>query len=219
MYVIATVKPWNIKNFKKLKKKNFFLIKDYKKLTYKKLKLINPKYIFFPHWSKKVPQKIIKNFYCICFHETKLPYGRGGSPIQNLILRNVKKSKITAFKMTEKFDEGPIIMRRSFDLNGNASEIFENCSIEIFKMIEKIVKSKISLKKQKGKITYFKRLQNNSQITNKDNSINKIYNKIRMLDAETYKKALIKVGKFSYEFNSAIKKGNNIVASVKIKKI
>ena len=103
MYVIATVKPWNIKNFKKLKKKNFFLIKDYKKLTYKKLKLINPKYIFFPHWSKKVPQKIIKNFYCICFHETKLPYGRGGSPIQNLILRNVKKSKITAFKMSEKF--------------------------------------------------------------------------------------------------------------------
>lgn len=219
MYVVATVKPWNIKNFKKLNKKNFILIKDYKKLTYTRLKQINPKYIFFPHWSKKVPQKITKNFYCICFHETQLPYGRGGSPIQNLILRNVKKSKITAFKMGERFDDGPIIMRKSFNLNGSASKIFEICSREIFKMIKKIVNSKIHLKKQKGKITYFKRLQNNSQITNKDNSINKIYNKIRMLDAETYNKAFIKFGKFIYEFNNAIKKGNNIIVSVKIKKI
>ena len=52
-----------------------------------------PKYIFFPHWSKKVDTKIVNNYECVCFHETDLPYGRGGSPIQNLILRNQKMIK------------------------------------------------------------------------------------------------------------------------------
>ncbi len=26
-------------------------------------------------------------FECVCFHMTDVPYGRGGSPLQNLIIR------------------------------------------------------------------------------------------------------------------------------------
>ena len=133
MYVVVTIKPWNINNFKKIKSSNFTLISSPQKLTFKKLSKINPKYIFFPHWSKKVPKKIIDNFFCICFHETNLPYGRGGSPIQNLITRNKRKTKITAFKMTNILDAGPIILKRNLVLEGSAQKIFENHQILFLK--------------------------------------------------------------------------------------
>ena len=217
MYIIATIKPWNINNFKKINSKKFILIQDPKKLTFKNLKKINPKYIFFPHWSSKVSKKIIDNFFCICFHETNLPYGRGGSPIQNLIIINKKRSKITAFKMTNHIDAGPIIMKENILLNGNAAQIFQDCSKIIFKMIKKIISSKINLKPQKGKVKYFKRLTNNSKIDFNDNSLNKIFNKIRMLDAETYDKAKLVFNKFNYEFFDVIKNRNYLKAKVIIK--
>ena len=108
-YIIATIKDWNINQYNKSiykKSKNWFLITDTEKLTIGYVNSIKPKYIFFPHWSKKVDSKIINNYECVCFHETDVPYGRGGSPIQNLIIRNHKKTKITALKMTDKIDAG-----------------------------------------------------------------------------------------------------------------
>ena len=218
MYVIATIKSWNINNFKKIKSKKFTLISSPKKLTFKYLNKIKPKYVFFPHWNKKVSKKIIDNFYCICFHETDLPYGRGGSPIQNLIIRNKKKTKITAFKMSEKLDAGPIIMKKNLNLNGNGERIFKNCSNIVFKMIKQIIKSKIKLKPQQGKVSYFKRLKNNSEIDNKDISLNNLYNKIRMLDVKSYKRAKLNTNNFYFEFYSAIRRKNFIEAKVKIKK-
>ena len=89
-YIIATTKDWNINQYYKSKYKklkNWYLVTDPKKLTFTYLKSVKPKYVFFPHWSKKVNSKIINNYECVCFHETDVPYGRGGSPIQNLILR------------------------------------------------------------------------------------------------------------------------------------
>ena len=43
---------------------------------------------------------------------TDLPYGRGGSPLQNLILKGKKTTKITAFKMIDKIDAGPIYLKK-----------------------------------------------------------------------------------------------------------
>ena len=96
-YIIATIKDWNINQYNRSifkKSKNWYLVTDTKKLTFAYVKSIKPKYIFFPHWSKKVNSKIINNYECVCFHETDVPYGRGGSPIQNLIIRNHKKTKL-----------------------------------------------------------------------------------------------------------------------------
>ena len=85
-------------------------------------------------------------------------------------------------------------------------------------MIKKIVKSKINLKPQNGKIKYYKRLKNNSKIDFNDNSLIKIYNKIRMLDAETYPRAIIEKNDFNYEFSSVKNNGNSLEAKVTIKK-
>ena len=217
-YIIVSDKPWHIKNFYLLKnKKNFYLIKKKSELNLKFLNKIKPKYIFFPHWSHKVKKNIIEKFCCICFHETNLPYGRGGSPIQNLILRNKKKTFITAFKMNSKLDSGPIIAKRKLSLDGSAQKIYDKSSKIMFKMVKKIIDTKINLKKQKGKVITFKRLQNNSEIIKDDININKMYNKIRMLDAETYPKAYIKTKGIKIEFMNVKKFKQQLHAKVIIK--
>ena len=77
-FIIATIKPWNIANFKKYlgKKRNIYLISKNQDLTYERIHQINPGYIFFPHWSWIIPKQIWKKFTCIVFHMTDLPYGR-----------------------------------------------------------------------------------------------------------------------------------------------
>ena len=223
-YIVATIKEWNINQYQRSlykKNKNWYLVTNPKKLTFKYIKSINPKYIFFPHWSEKVNSKIINNYECICFHETDLPFGRGGSPIQNLILRNYKKTNITAIKMTDVLDAGPIYLKRSLKLDGNAQQIYERISKKVFKMIRFIVNNKMMPKVQKGKIVKFKRRNPKQSIIPKNiSSLKTLYNFVRMLDAETYPKALINYGKLKIEFKNA-KMNNNFIdlkASIKLKR-
>ncbi len=220
-YIIVTLKDWNINQFYKSKfnyKKNWFLITNPKKLTFKYINSIKPKYIFFPHWSYKVNSKITQNFDCICFHETDLPYGRGGSPIQNLILRHHKTTVICALKMIDILDAGPIYLKRKLRLDGNAQKIFERASKIIFKMIETIVKKEILPKRQRGKVVKFKRLKKqNSEISKKILSLKDLYNHIRMLDAKSYPVGYINYGNLRIEFKKAKLCKKSISSSVNIK--
>ena len=98
--LIASSKKWFLKNkefLKFIKKRKIVTISDKKKLNIKDLNKIKPRIIFFPHWSFKVNKNIIEKFNCICFHTSPLPYGRGGSPIQNLILK--KSKEVTCIKI------------------------------------------------------------------------------------------------------------------------
>lgn len=54
---------------------------------------------------------------------TDLPYGRGGSPLQNLIKRNIENTKISAIKVVKDLDAGDIYLKRDLNLNGTADEI------------------------------------------------------------------------------------------------
>ncbi|MGA0899865.1 MAG: hypothetical protein ACO3SO_05635 [Luteolibacter sp.] len=74
------------------------------------------RYIFFLHWSSKVTDDLIQTHECVCFHMTDVPYGRGGSPLQNLIARGHKDTMLTALKMTEEFDAGPVYKKRPLSL-------------------------------------------------------------------------------------------------------
>jgi len=87
--IIATIKSWNIKNAEKLgenlkERYNLLILTQKNDLTYENLNKIKPIFMFFPHWSWKIPREIYENFDCVGFHMTDLPYDRGGSPIQNL---------------------------------------------------------------------------------------------------------------------------------------
>ena len=64
-------------------------ILDPEDLTPERLASLDPRYVFFLHWSWKIPAEIHTRFECVIFHMSDVPYGRGGSPLQNLIVVDV----------------------------------------------------------------------------------------------------------------------------------
>lgn len=224
-YIVATTKPWNIKTFKEKICRypgKWFLISDPKKLTPSLIKKIKPLYIFFPHWSWIVPGEILNLAKCVCFHETDLPYGRGGSPIQNLISRGYHKTMISAIRMEKGVDTGPIYLKRHASLDGSAQEIFERNAKIVAEMIFEIINKKSIIPKfQKGRAVIFRRrTPEQGNLANLSGlSLNKIYDIIRMLDAETYPKAFLEIAGFRFEFTKAQKSRDRINATVEITKI
>ena len=213
--IIITKKIWNFNNLRNFKFKH----KVYNRVTEKLIKNKNPKKIFFIHWSKFIPKKIYNKFECIQFHCSDLPKFRGGTPIQNQIIRGLKNTKLSAFKVSEKLDTGPIYLKKNISLSNNAYEIYSRIEKKSFKMIEEIIKKKIEPKKQKGRVTTFKRRKKSQSIINKKiNTTNKIYDFIRMLDAENYPKAYIKLNNFVCEFYDSKLINNCVHGKFKIKK-
>ena len=204
-YVFCAYRKWSLELFEIINKKHkgFHLIKSPKQLTYKKIQKINPKFIFFPDWSWIVPKEIFQNFTCICFHEANLPKFRGGSPIQNQILRGIQKTKTTAFLMNEKLDGGDIIMKKDLSLKGNLSEIFERMKKNDLAILEKIISGNFNSYKQKGKSSSYKRRKpSDSELKSLNHSKTYLYNFIRMLQ-DPYPNAFIKIGKHKIIFKSA----------------
>ena len=203
---------------KKIKKKNYYFLSNNKKLDVKYLKRINPFLIFFPHWNFLVDKKIVEKFNCIGFHATPLPYGRGGSPIQNMIIRGYKKSKLCAFKLTKKLDNGPIYLKKNFLLTGSGDDIFNRIYYLIFNMMYKLEKNIPKPQKQIGKVFYFKRRKLKQGNLLKVNSVKEAYNLIRMLDISqvNYPKAFIEGEKINIKFKNANMKRGKIEAIAEI---
>ncbi|MDD5292057.1 MAG: methionyl-tRNA formyltransferase [Candidatus Omnitrophica bacterium] len=221
-YIIATIKPWNIDNARKflLAKygRNTLLLTNNKELTYKRIRKINPRYIFFPHWSWIIPDEIYKNYECVVFHMTDLPFGRGGSPLQNLIERGIYKTKITAIKVVKKLDAGPIYLKRSLALDGSAAQIFKKASQIVFKdMIPYIIKNEPIPAPQRGKVVKFKRRTPEMGNVRNLNSVRKIYDYIRMLDAESYPPAFLETSRLRIEFSDAKLRKYYVLANAKVR--
>ncbi|AWI03685.1 methionyl-tRNA formyltransferase [Clostridium drakei] len=220
--IISTTKTWNVKNARKFKNKylnkyNVFIIKEKEEFTYEKVKNINPKYIFFPHWSWIIKKEIYINFNCIVFHMTDLPFGRGGSPLQNLIACGIKNTKISAIKVEAGIDTGLIYLKEDLNLNGTADEIFIKASDIIFnKMIPYIIENAIIPKEQVGEVIEFNRRRPEQSQLKEEFSLDKIYDYVRMLDGEDYPRAFLKFGKYKLEFSRASLKSGKIIADVEI---
>ncbi len=198
--------------------KIFFLITHNEKLTIDFINSIQPRYLFFPHWSWMIPKEIYQNYECVVFHMTDLPFGRGGSPLQNLIVRGIKKTKITALRVEKNIDAGPIYLKKNLPLNGSAKEIYKRAAKIIFtEMIPYIIKNEPKPVPQKGNIVRFERRKpGESSIMNIDD-LEKIYDSIRMLDAEGYPLAFFETPKYKIEFSDAKLNKGILTAKVIIK--
>lgn len=186
------------------------LLTDPKKLTGEYVKKINPENIFFPDWSWMIPSEIVNNYKCICFHESNLPKFRGGSPIQNQIIRGIRKTKSTAFLMNESLDEGDILLQRNLSLDGSINDIFENMIQNDYEMIIKIIQGKYRLKKQKGRPTIFKRRKSeDSELKSLNYSKRYIYDFIRMLE-DPYPNAFLRIGKRRIVFKTIEYNGKDL---------
>ena len=188
-----------------------YLLASPKKLTINYVKKKKPDLIFFPDWSWIVPDEIVSNYKCICFHDSNLPKFRGGSPIQNQIIRGIEKTKSTAFLMNKGLDEGDILLQKALSLKGSLNEIFDRMIQNDLFMVEKIIQGKYKLKKQTGRPTKFKRRSpKNSELKNLNHSKKYIYNFIRMLE-DPYPNAFIKFGRHKIVFKKAFYNGKKLL--------
>lgn len=219
-YVVATIKSWNIDKFKELTGQfpgTWTLVSDKKDLTKEKMAALNPRYIFFPHWSWIVPKSIYENYECVCFHMTDVPYGRGGSPLQNLIVRGHTDTKLTALRMVSELDAGPVYLKKDLSLAGTAQDILRRASDLIWDSIPDIAKTSPAPKQQSGDITPFKRRKPSDGSLQHCKSLSDVYDYIRMLDAEGYPNAFLDLGGFSLQFDRAVLKDGTVEARVKFK--
>ena len=219
--IILSEKEWNkelvllLKNH--CKKSEWRLINDKADFSIESLKKINIDKIFIPHWSHIIPKEIFNKYECIVFHMTDLPYGRGGSPLQNLIIRGFKETKISAIKVEQGLDTGPIYLKTKLLLNGTAKEIFERSTKIIYKMILKILENQITPIPQKGEPVIFNRRKPEESNIIELNEIHKIFDYIRMVDCDGYPKAFIENEFIKFEFTKAkMKSKDEILANVRI---
>ena len=143
-------------------------------------------------------------------HPSKLPNFAGGSPIQNQIIRNVKKSAVTLFVMNEKIDHGNILIQKELSLLGNLDEIFKRIIKIGTSLTLNILNKKYVEKKTKITKIYKRRKPEESEITLKEiklKNANYLYNKIRMLQ-NPYPNAFIKTidGKKLYIHKASLSK-------------
>lgn len=73
-------------------------------MTVENLEKFHPDIISFPHWSYIIPEEITTHWNCVVFHMTVLPYGRGGIPLQNLIVRGHKDTVLSAIQVTKEIE-------------------------------------------------------------------------------------------------------------------
>ena len=217
-FVIATEKKWNIDNFYKFygKEDNWYLVES-KEEFLTGFNHLKPKYIFFPHWSWIIPKELYENYNCVVFHMTDLPYGRGPEPLQHLILRGNTDTVISAIKVSEGMDTGPVYVKFPLSLYGTAEEIYNRCSNTIFEeMIPNIITMDSTPKPQVGCVVNFnKRTVEDCRIPNAI-GLNDAYNFIRANDADSYPPAFIETGTLRFEFTRASLKHNEIIADVSI---
>jgi methionyl-tRNA formyltransferase len=219
-YIILSEKSWNSSLLQELSTKtegNWVFINKRSDFNIGNLDSINPIKIFIPHWSYIIPDEIFEKHECVVFHMTDLPFGRGGSPLQNLIVLGKEETKISALKVVKELDAGPIYLKSKLSLIGTADEIFIRANSIIELMIIEIINKELEPNEQKGVVVHFKRRKpKDSNITNLKN-IKAIYNHIRMLDAEGYPKAFIENEYFKFELsNATLKDGEEIKAEIRI---
>jgi methionyl-tRNA formyltransferase len=119
-------------------------------------------------------------------HPSPLPKYRGGSPLQNQIIRGETKSAVTIFLMDEGIDTGPIAKQKELDLSDTLNDIFERISVIGLQLTLEIVREGLRVHEQdEEQASYFSRRKpEDSEITIDEltsQSSLYLYNKIRML--------------------------------------
>jgi methionyl-tRNA formyltransferase len=187
-------------------------------LTLERLKQVQPALVFFPHWSWLIPDEIHSQFECVVFHMTDLPYGRGGSPLQNLIARGHKETQLSALRVTSELDAGPVYMKRPLSLTGTAEEILRRAAALMEEMIVEIVENRPKPAPQQGDVVLFKRRRPEDGNLAPLQEPERVYDFIRMLDADGYPRAFMEIGQWHLEFSDARLDGELVEAKVHIKR-
>ena len=214
--VIASQRPWHHDKFRAWQPPSGHekvLITSPEELTLERLKAVDPLYVFFPHWSWMIPAEIHDAFTCIMFHPGDVPFGRGGSPVQNLIVRGIYHTQLSAFRVVADLDAGEVYLKRSLDLSqGSAAEIFVTIAALVFSMIDEIIRTNPTPQPQTGEVVVWKRRKPDESRIPGGLSARQLYDFIRMLDAEGYPRAFLCSNGTRIEFSDARLEGDRVSA-------
>ena len=217
--IIVSNKEWHRKYIKEIAirtNKDVIYIDNKECITYDYLHKLQPEWVFFPHWSYIIPAEVYENMNCVIFHMTDLPFGRGGSPLQNLIARGIYETKLSALKCTAQLDAGDIYIKQPLSLWGTAEEIYLRAAELTKEMIIHIVKEKPQLHTQQGEPVVFQRRKPSEGDIGNLESLSYVFDYIRMLDADTYPPAFLDKNNLHIEFTRASLKDGYILADAKI---
>ena len=218
-FIVASIGEWNKEIFDLLSKQlkgEWYFASSPSELN-ELIEDVSPRYIFFPHWRWIVPKNILDKYECVCFHMTDVPYGRGGSPLQNLIVRGHKDTVLTALQMEEGLDTGPVYCKKTLSLSGSAHDIYQRAAELSWEMISEFVEKELQPKPQKGEPVVFKRRNPDDSEIPIGLNLEQVYDYVRMLDAPGYPLAFIEYGDLCLEFDKAEFNANELTASVKIR--
>ncbi|MBB5392532.1 MULTISPECIES: methionyl-tRNA formyltransferase [unclassified Herbaspirillum] len=220
-YIVASCKSWHRPGFAKLstqEKGQWAWVESPDELLQSVKETAGLRYIFFLHWNWHVPTEIWSRFECVCFHMTDVPYGRGGSPLQNLIVAGHKSTKLSALRMVSEMDSGPVYAKRELSLDGRAEDIYLRAGVASFDIIRWMIAAEPEAVPQQGEAVIFRRRKPEQSLLPLEGGLEQVYDHIRMLDAPTYPHAFIQHGNFRLEFSDAQYLEDEIIARVVIRK-
>ena len=179
---------------------------------------LDPEWIFVPHWSHLIPESIWGQWPTVIFHMTDLPYGRGGSPMQNLIQRGHSNTMLTALRCGAELDAGDVYLKEDLSLYGSAEEIFLRADTLIEQMILRIVNESPAPQPQQGDpVLFSRRKPAQSNLANCNaGDLDAYYNQIRMLDAEGYPHAFMEINDIRLEFRRVSRRSDGLHVDVRI---
>ncbi|KPP95467.1 methionyl-tRNA formyltransferase [Erythrobacter sp. HL-111] len=191
-------------------------VREKGELTAAALAEFGAQWVFAPHWSHIIPESVFGAFPTVIFHMTDLPYGRGGSPLQNLIARGHGETMLTALRCEAGLDTGPVYLKRPLSLAGTAEEILRRASGLMLPMIRAIVDNALEPVAQTGEPTVFAR---RTPAMSALDEAQDAYDHIRMLDAEGYPHAFVETRRYTITFTNARRAGNGeVLAEARIKR-
>ena len=129
-------------------------------------------------------------------HPSRLPAYRGGSPIQNQIIRGETLSAVSIFKIDDGLDTGDIFYQADLSLEGSLDEIFSRIvELGVSGTLQILRGTVFGIPQSSDVVETFKRLSpDNSEITLDElttKPADYLYNKIRMLN-DPYPNAFIR---------------------------
>jgi methionyl-tRNA formyltransferase len=218
-YIFASCKLWHRASFDYIRKEidaDWYYVSNIDELK-EVLSIIKPRYIFFLHWNWILPDSVWRGYECVCFHMTDVPYGRGGSPLQNLILAEHSRTMLSALRMVKDVDAGPVYAKKPFSLHGSAQKIYLRVAKLSLEIIKWMIKCNPQPMPQEGEVVNFNRRKPEQSYLPGNGTLLNAYDFIRMLDAEGYPNAFVVHGNYKLNFKSARLKEGKVIAEVEIK--
>ena len=220
VYVVASGRPWNRTLAARLQARTGFRfeqISEPENLTGVRLAALNPRFVFVPHWSHRIAPDVYDRYECVLFHMTDVPFGRGGSPLQNLVVRGHATTVVSALRCGAELDAGSVYLRKPLCLHGSAEEIFVRADAIIEDMVVEILEREPVPALQVGEPTVFRRRTRADGALSGKMTLEQVYDHIRMLDAEGYPPAFVEVGRLRFEFTRVGRRADRLEACVTIR--